>query len=94
MTKKLFIIPSTTFVNPEIRFKKLIIPQTIPLKNIGKGLSVKSARDVLNELVKLGYGNFELKINYNSNLEYTSFTENIYIDEKEKNIDVMQNEKN
>jgi len=92
MTEKLFIIPSTKFVNPEIRFKKLIIPPTIPLKNIGKGLSVESARDVLNKLVELGYGDYELKINCDSNLEYTGFTEKIYIDEKEKNIDVMQND--
>lgn len=92
MTKKLFIIPSTTFTNPEIRFKKLIIPPTISLKNIGKGLSVESARNVLNELVELGYGDYELKINCGSNLEYTGFTEKIYIDEKEKNIDVMQND--
>lgn len=92
MTKKLFIIPSTTFTNSEIRFKKLIIPPTISLKNIGKGLSVESVRNVLNELVELGYGDYELKINCNSDSGYTGFTEKIYIDEKEKNIDVMQND--
>lgn len=42
-------------------------------------LTVESARDVLNELVKLGYGDFELLIGYDSNLAYTGFTDKIYI---------------
>lgn len=84
MTERL-IIPSP------IRIKKLIIPPTIPLKKNKWGeLSVESARDVLNELVELGYGDFELKIGYDSDLVYTGFTEKIYVDEKRKTVEVME----
>lgn len=79
------IIPSP------IRLKKLIIPPTISLKKNRWGeLSVESARDVLNELVELGYGDFELRVGYESDLVYTGFTEKIYVDEKLKTVDVME----
>lgn len=85
MTEKRVIIPST------IRLKKLIIPPTIPLKKNRWGeLSVESARDVLNELVELGYGDFELLIGYESDLVYTGFTDRIYVDEKRKTVEVME----
>jgi hypothetical protein len=71
--------------------KQLIIPPTIPLKKNRWGeLSVESARDVLNELVELGYGDFELRIGYDSNLVYTGFKEKIYVDEKRKTVEVME----
>ena len=48
-------------------------------------LTVESARDILDELVKLGYGDFELLIGYDSNLAYTGFTDNgVVIEEDEK----------
>lgn len=65
--------------------KRIIIPPTIPLKKDKWGdLIVESARDVLNELVELGYGDFELMIGYDSNFVYTGFTDKIYVDEKHK----------
>ena len=53
-------------------------------------LTVKSARDVLNELVKLGYGDYELLIGYDSNLLYTGFTDDIEINEKKKRVMVKE----
>ena len=53
-------------------------------------LTVESARDVLNELVKLGYGDFELLIGYDSNLVYTGFTDNVFVIEKDEKILVKQ----
>ena len=71
--------------------KRLIIPPTILLKKDKWGdLTVESARDVLNELVELGYGDFELLIGYDSNLIYTGFTDEIYIDEKVKQVMVRE----
>lgn len=71
--------------------KRLIIPPTIQLKKDRWGdLTVESARDVLNELVELGYGDFELLIGYDSNLAYTGFTDKIYVDEKEKKLLVKE----
>ena len=49
-------------------------------------LTVKSARDVLDELVANGYGDFELLIGYDSNLVYTGFTDNIRISERDKTV--------
>lgn len=49
-------------------------------------LTVESARDVLNELVEQGYGDFELLIGYDSNLVYTGFTDEVYVDEKDKKV--------
>ena len=67
--------------------KRLIIPPTIQLKEDKWGdLTVESARDVLNELVELGYGDFELLIGYDSNLAYTGFTDEVYVDEKKKKV--------
>lgn len=71
--------------------KRLIIFPTIQLKKDRWGdLTVESARDVLNELVELGYGDFELLIGYDSNLAYTGFTDKIYVDEKEKKLLVKE----
>lgn len=53
-------------------------------------LTVESARDVLDELVKLGYGDFELLIGYDSNLVYTGFTDNVFVIEKNKKILVKE----
>lgn len=65
--------------------KRFIIPPTIPLKKDKWGdLTVESARDVLNELVELGYGDFELMIGYDSNYVYAGFTDTIDIDENIK----------
>ena len=72
--------------------KRIIIPPTIPLKKDKWGdLTVESARDVLNELVELGYGDFELMIGYDSNLAYTGFTDEVYVDEKDKKV-LVKNE--
>lgn len=49
-------------------------------------LTVKGARDVLNELVANGYGDFELLIGYDSNYAYTGFTDKIRISEKYKKV--------
>ena len=71
--------------------KVLKLPKHIQLNKDKWGeLTVGSARDVLNELVELGYGDFELLIGYDSNLAYTGFTDDIEIDEKNKK--VMVNE--
>ena len=53
-------------------------------------LTVESARDVLDILVQMGYGDFELLIGYDSNLVYTGFTDEIYLDESHKKILVKE----
>ena len=53
-------------------------------------LTVESARDVLDELVKLGYGDFELLIGYDGNLVYTGFTDNVFVIEEDKEILVKE----
>lgn len=53
-------------------------------------LTVEGARDVLNELVEQGYGDFELLIGYDSNLVYTGFTDEIYVDEENGKIMVKE----
>lgn len=53
-------------------------------------LTVESARDVLNELVKAGYGDYELLIGYDSNLAYTGFTDDIEINEKSRKVMVKE----
>lgn len=71
--------------------KRLIIPSTFPLKKDKWGdLTVEGARDVLNELVKLGCGDFGLKIGYDSNVVYTGFTDRIYVDEENKKVLVKE----
>ena len=59
-------------------------------KDIYDDLTVESARDVLDELVKLGYGDFELLIGYDSNLVYTGFTDNVFVIEEDKEILVKE----
>ena len=71
--------------------KRFIISPTILLKEDKYGdLTVGSARDVLNELVELGYGDFELLIGYDGNHIYTGFTDDIIINEKEKKVLVRE----
>ena len=53
-------------------------------------LTVESARDVLDELVKLGYGDFELLIGYDGNLVYTGFTDKVFVIEEDKEILVKE----
>ena len=53
-------------------------------------LTVESARDILDELVKLGYGDFDLLIGYDSNLVYTGFTDNVFVIEKDEKILVKE----
>lgn len=53
-------------------------------------LTVEGARDILDELVKLGYGDFDLLIGYDSNLVYTGFTDNVVVIEKDEKILVKE----
>ena len=53
-------------------------------------LTVESARDILDELVKLGYGDFELLIGYDSNLVYTGFTDDVFVIEEDEKILVKE----
>ena len=70
---------------------QLKLPKHLPLEYDKYGdLTVKSARDVLNELVELGYGDYELLIGYDSNLAYTGFTDDIEINEKKKKVMVKE----
>lgn len=62
-----------------------------PLKKDKYGdLTVESARDVLDELVKMGYGDFELLIGYDNNLVYAGFTDNVVVIEKDGKILVKE----
>lgn len=53
-------------------------------------LTVESARDVLDELVKIGYGDFELLIGYDNNLVYAGFTDKVFVIEKDEKILVKE----
>ena len=53
-------------------------------------LTVESARDVLDVLVKLGYGDFELLIGYDNNLVYTCVTDKVFVIEKDEKILVKE----
>ena len=67
------------------------LPKHLQLKyDECRDLTVKSIRDVLNELVELGYGDYELWIGYDSNLAYTGFTDDIEINEKKKRVMVKE----
>lgn len=71
--------------------KRLILPKHMDLKKDEYGeLTVESARDVLNELVERGYGDFKLLIGYDSNHAYTGFTDCIDINEKYKRVNVHE----
>lgn len=71
--------------------KRFIISPTIELKEDQWGdLTLESARDVLNELVELGYGDYELLIGYDGNLAYTGFTDGVYVDEKNRKVLVKE----
>lgn len=53
-------------------------------------LTVESAKDVLDELVKQGYGDFELLIGYDGNLAYTGFTDKVFVIEKKRKLLVKE----
>ena len=59
-------------------------------KDIYDDLTVEGARDVLDELVKIGYGDFELLIGYDNNLVYTGFTDKVFVIEKDEKILVKE----
>lgn len=68
----------------------LKLPKHLTLKYDKRGdLTVESVRDVLNELVKAGYGDYELLIEYYSDFVYSKFTDDIKIDEKKKRVMVI-----
>ena len=71
--------------NKRLDFSKLSLK-----KDKYDDLTVESARDVLNILVQMGCGDFELLIGYDSNLAYTGFTDKIYLDEFHKKILVKE----
>ena len=53
-------------------------------------LTVEGARDVLDILVQMGCGDFELLIGYDDNYVYTGFTDEIYLDDENKKILVKE----
>lgn len=71
--------------------KRLIIPENFPLNKDKYGdLTVESARDVLDLLIRMGFGDCELLIGYDGNLVYTGFTDEVYIDEVNKKVMVKE----
>lgn len=64
---------------------------TIP-KNISKNkrLTVKEAKEVLEELTLQGYGDFLLIIGYDANFAYTCFSGEININEKHKLVAIQE----
>ena len=70
--------------------KQLDFSKSSLKKDIYDDLTVESARDVLDELVKLGYGDFELLIGYDNNLVYTGFTDKVFVIEKDEKILVKE----
>lgn len=71
--------------NKRLNFSKLTLN-----KDRYGDLTVESARDVLNELVEQGYGDFELLIGYDSNYAYTGFTEKVEVNESSKKVLVKE----
>lgn len=63
-------------------------------KNIKKNeygnLTVKGAKDVLEELTLQGYGDFLLIIGYDANFAYTCFSGEININEKHKLVAIQE----
>ena len=71
--------------------KQFILPKHLKLKRDKYNyLKVISVRDVLNELVELGYGDCDLLIGYDGNYAYTGFTDDIVINDKNKKISVRE----
>ena len=71
--------------------KILKLPNHINLKEDKWGdFTVESARDVLNELVELGYGDFELLVGYDGNLAYAGITDWVEINEKDEKVMVKE----
>ena len=73
-----------------IENKRLDLSKLSLKKDKYDDLTVESARDVLDILVQMGCGDFELLIGYDSNLAYTGFTDEIYVDESHKEILVKE----
>ena len=71
--------------------KRLIIPENFPLNRDKYGdLTVESARDVLDVLIRMGLGDYELLIGYDGNLAYAGFTDKVYVDEVNKKVMVKE----
>lgn len=70
--------------------KQLDFSKWLLKKDKYNDLTVESARDILDELVKLGCGDFELLIGYDNNLAYTGFTDNVFVIEKDEKILVKE----
>ena len=71
--------------------KRLILPENFPLNKDRYGcLTVEGARDVLDVLIRMGFGDCELLIGYDSNLAYTGFTDKVYVDELQKKVIVKE----
>ena len=71
--------------------KILKLPKHIKLNKDKWGdLTVEGARDVLNELVELGYGDFELLVGYDGNLAFTGITDWVEINEKDEEVMVKE----
>lgn len=69
--------------------KRFNIPKHIHI-NKNKKLTVKEAKQVLEELTLQGYGDYDLAIGYDTNFVYTSFTDEININEKHRIIAVQE----
>lgn len=69
--------------------KRFTIDPKLPRDRDGY-LTVESTRNLLNELVRNGYGDYELLIGYDSNYGYTAFADEIVIDEQHKQILVQE----
>ena len=70
--------------------KRFDLSEMVLNKDKWGDLTVESAKDVLNGLVKRGYGDYELLIGYDSNFVYTGFTDKVFVDEKSKKILVKE----
>ena len=80
------------FKNNNIYYGDILVAEDMrdATKRLNELEDMLIARDVLNELVKLGYGDFELLIGYDGNLVYTGFTDKVFVIEKDKKILVKE----
>lgn len=69
--------------------KRLNIPENIQKNEYGN-LTVQGAKEVLEDLVQQGYGDFSLMIGYDANFAYAAFTDEININEKHKVVAVQE----
>lgn len=71
----------------QIRLKTFPISKELELqKNEFGNLTVEGVRDVLNELIKKGYKDYTLGVRYDGGLATAFCTDDIDIDEKEKEV--------